>query len=238
MRVRVRYYALFRDVVGRSEELLEIDEEEASLATLLNELVKKYPKLSDFLGSGRFIVLRNSQPVSDRDLNTSLTSNDVIDLMPPPSGGSFEVKLLRGDEPLVITDVIRELKGVEGIERAGALAIYVGFVKGLVNNTKVRELTYEVHEEYTINSIKRMVNDILMRNPNIVAIKVYHRVGSYRPGDDVFYVFVAGVSRHDVIPALMEVVERVKHETGIWKLERREDGTFWVLGDGERVGMP
>jgi len=237
LRVRVRYYALFRDVVGRSEELLEIDEE-ASLATLLNELVKKYPKLSDFLGSGRFIVLRNSQPVSDRDLNTSLTSNDVIDLMPPPSGGSFEVKLLRGDEPLVITDVIRELKGVEGIERAGALAIYVGFVKGLVNNTKVRELTYEVHEEYTINSIKRMVNDILMRNPNIVAIKVYHRVGSYRPGDDVFYVFVAGVSRHDVIPALMEVVERVKHETGIWKLERREDGTFWVLGDGERVGMP
>jgi len=48
-------------------------------------------------------------------------------------------------------------------------------------------------------------------------------------------VSIQGVSRKEVLEAMKEAIELVKHTTGIWKLERREDGEYWVLGDGERI---
>ena len=49
------------------------------------------------------------------------------------------------------------------------------------------------------------------------------------------YVFVAANNRVRAFEVLREVVERVKHEVPIFKLEIRSDGEFWVLGDGKRV---
>ncbi|MEM2206275.1 MAG: MoaD family protein [Sulfolobales archaeon] len=234
MNIKVRYYALFRELVRRSEEILSL-RDDTSLKELLNELARKYPKLGSFIDSGAYIVLRNSHPISDADLKTALKEGDVVDLMPPSSGGSIEVRLLRKDDNVSLDELIREVKTVNGIETSGAIAIYVGFVKGVVNGVKVRELVYESNEEFTLRALNRILQEVVAKNDRIKAVKVLHRVGSYRQGDEVFYVIVAGVSRRDVIPALTEIVERVKHETGIWKLEIRDDGSYWVLGDGVRV---
>jgi molybdopterin synthase catalytic subunit len=234
MYVKVRYYALFREITKCFEEDLLLDNS-SSLNDLLNKISLKYPKLGKYLESGMFIVLHNQQAVSDKDLKTILRDGDVVDLMPPPSGGSIEVRLLKDEDKVVLDDVMNELKGVDGIEEAGAVVIYVGFVKGVVSGVKVYELKYEVNEDYTLKAMNKILSDVVAKNKNIKAVKVFHRVGTYRPGDDVLYVFVVGVSRHDVIPALTEIIERIKHETGIWKLERRGDGYFWVLGDGVRI---
>jgi len=234
MYVKIRYYALFREITRCFEEDLLLNDN-SSLNDLLSKISVKYPKLSKYLESGMFIVLRNQQAVPDKDLKTTLRDGDVIDLMPPPSGGSIEVKLLKDEDKVVLDDVVGELKSVKGVEEAGAVAIYVGFVKGFVNGVRVYELKYEVNEDYTLKVMNKILSEVVARNKNIKAIKVFHRVGTYRPGDDVLYIFVVGVSRHDVIPTLTEIVERVKHETGIWKLEKRDDGCFWVLGDGVRV---
>lgn len=234
MNIKVRYYALFRELARRPEEVLSL-RDEALLKELLTELARKYPRLGSFIDSGAYIILRNSHPVSDADLKTVLKDGDIIDLMPPPSGGSIEVRLLRKDDSISLDELMREVKTVSGIEASGAIAIYIGFVKGVVNGVKVRELVYESNEEFTLRALSRILQEVVAKNGRIKAVKVFHRVGSYKQGDDVFYVIVAGVSRRDVIPALTEIVERVKHETGIWKLERRDDGSYWVLGDGVRV---
>lgn len=234
MNVKVRYYALFRELARRPEEVLSL-RDGTSLKELLAELVRKYPKLGSFIDSGAYIILRNSHPISDADLKTVLEDGDVVDLMPPPSGGSIEVRLLRKDDSVSLDELIREVKMVSGVEASGAIAIYVGFVKGVVNGVKVHELVYESNEEFTLRALSKILQELVAKNDRIKAVKVFHRVGSYRQGDEVFYVIVAGVSRRDVIPALAEIVERVKHETGIWKLERRDDGSYWVLGDGVRV---
>ncbi|MEM4033312.1 MAG: MoaD/ThiS family protein, partial [Sulfolobales archaeon] len=90
MYVKVRYYALFREITKCFEEDLLLDNS-SSLNDLLNKISLKYPKLGKYLESGMFVVLHNQQAVSDKDLKTILRDGDVVDLMPPPSGGSIEV---------------------------------------------------------------------------------------------------------------------------------------------------
>lgn len=235
MVVRVRYYALFRELAGVYEDRYVVDPD-TTLAKLLNLVSERHPRLREYFDSSMYVVLHNLRPVADNELSMAiLRDGDLVDIMPPPSGGSYEVRLLRDDERVVLDDVVRELKGIKGSVKAGAIAVFIGFVKGEVGSTKVYELRYEVNEEYTLKSIERILKDVLSKYTGVLAIRLFHRVGTYRPGDDVFYVFVLGVSRRDVVPALTEVIERVKHEVGIWKLERRDDGLFWVLGDGMRV---
>ncbi|MEM2158436.1 MAG: molybdenum cofactor biosynthesis protein MoaE, partial [Sulfolobales archaeon] len=155
--------------------------------------------------------------------------------MPPPSGGTIGVRLLRKGDEVSLDNLVKEIKELNGIEECGALAIYVGFVKGVVDGVKVHELIYEVNEEYTLRSLNNILHEVVSKNEGVMAANVFHRIGSYKQGDDVLYVVVVGKGRRDVIPALAEIIERVKHETGIWKLEKRDDGSYWVLGDGVRV---
>jgi molybdopterin synthase catalytic subunit len=44
-----------------------------------------------------------------------------------------------------------------------------------------------------------------------------------------------GRGRKDSIKAVEEAVELVKNTTGIWKLEIRDDGEFWVVAGNTRV---
>ncbi len=236
MNVRVRYYALFRELTGTHEEILNI-EPSMTLSRLLGFIAELHPALSKYINSGIYIVLLNLRSIPDSDLNnTRLNDGDIVDVMPPPSGGfHYEVRLLKDYEKVILDDVIMELKKVKEAVKAGAIGIYVGFVKGDVNGVNVHELTYEVNEEHAYRAMENILKDVMNRNRGLIAVKLYHRIGSYKPGDDVFYVFVLGVSRYDVIPALAEIIERVKHEAGIWKLEKRDDGAFWVIGDGMRI---
>jgi Molybdopterin converting factor, large subunit len=48
-------------------------------------------------------------------------------------------------------------------------------------------------------------------------------------------IMAMGKGRGDTLKAVQETVELVKHTTGIWKLESRDDGEFWVIG-GEYQG--
>ncbi len=234
MNVKVRYYALFRELAKRSDEIISLNVN-GSLNDVLTEISRKYPKLGSYIDSGAYIVLRNSQPVSDSDLKVILNDGDIIDIMPPPSGGSIEVRLLHENDRVSLDDIVKDVKKLSGSEECGAIAIYVGFVKGVVEGVKVHELTYEVNEEFTLRTLNKILQEVIARNNRIIAAKIFHKVGSYKQGDDVLYVVVTGIGRRDVIPALSEIIERVKHETGIWKLEKRYDGYYWVLGDGIRV---
>jgi molybdopterin synthase catalytic subunit len=233
--VKIRYYAAFREFAGKQNEDLDINN--IPLIELLNFLSKKYPTIGKFIEEGRYIILRNGYPISDDSLSKiKIGQNDVIDLMPPPSGGSsVVVKILRKEEPVDIVKELKRLKMMDPSQESGAIAVYIGFVKGLVENNRVKELRYEVHEELTLRTMKTIAFDAMNKYGGLKGVVIYHRVGNYKPGDDVLYVLLLGISRKDVLPALNEIVERIKHEVGIWKLELREDGSYWVLGDGERL---
>ena len=144
-----------------------------------------------------------------------------------------EARLLGPEEEVSLDELARRLK--KASPEAGALVVYVGFVKGIVEGRRVERLDYEIYEEYTEKRMKRIAEELAERDPRVKAIVIYHRKGSFRPGEDVVYIGVAATTRSAAFQTAREAIDRVKHETGILKLERREDGVYWVLGEGRRI---
>jgi len=145
------------------------------------------------------------------------------------------VRLFRDDEVPDIGELVTELARECGVSGAGALALFVGFVKGVVDGKHVEYLEYEAYEPVAVEVLELIGRSILEKYKSVKSIHIYHRVGRARPGELTLVALVVGVSRKDTMETLREVVERVKHEPPIYKLEVREDGRFWVMGDGVRV---
>lgn len=80
MTVEVLYFAVLRDLVGLSRELVET--ETGTLAELLALLCKKHPPLV-----GRLESVRVAQNEAFASLDAPLSHGDVIALIPPVAGG-------------------------------------------------------------------------------------------------------------------------------------------------------
>ncbi len=131
---------------------------------------------------------------------------------------------------LDINRVINEM--ISGSSEDGAIVMFLGFVKGVVNGTKVIKLKYEAYEPL---ASKKLVEIVEEESKYVSDVRVYHRVGELTPGEPSVYIFVKAKNRNDAFEIARKVLERVKHEVPIFKLEVREDGEYWVLGNGKRV---
>jgi molybdopterin synthase catalytic subunit len=129
-----------------------------------------------------------------------------------------------------VKEIIQKVKG-RGV---GAILVFVGVVKDVVDGYKVYELHYEAYEDYAIKVLDKIASDELSKD-GVEAVEILHRVGPAREGEKTLYIAVAAQSRKQAIESLSRILERVKHEPPIYKLEKREDGECYVVGDGERV---
>lgn len=234
MRVRVRYYALLREVVGVDSEDIDVDTCFTRVKDVIEIAVRAHPELAEAISKKLVLVIHSGNLIKDLNQPIDLCSDSKIDLVPPSAGGGgpYETQLLRGrvvDADSFLRDLFSKLD-----PEAGAVAIYFGVVKGSVEGMKVDELRYEFHEEYTEKALARIAEEA-SRNGDIRYVKLYHSVGTFKPGDTVFAVGVVGRGRKSTIRVLQDIVERVKREVAVWKVEKREDGAFWVVGNGTRV---
>jgi molybdopterin synthase catalytic subunit len=153
-------------------------------------------------------------------------------LVPPP--GPVAVKLLEPGEDIDLNAVSRILAKRGEVTGAGALVSFVGFVKGYVEGYRVKELYYEAvkgHVERMLQSIAEKYS----KAPGVRDVAIYHYHGSRKPGDFTVYIFVTAVDRHQAFTTAAMILEEVKHYAPIYKLERREDGEYWILGDRTRI---
>jgi len=137
-------------------------------------------------------------------------------------------------ERLDIEEEIREIIDETSREGGGALTMFIGYVKGVVNGQRVYELEYSVYEPYTSKTLENIAREVADKY-NLLAVSIYHRVGCLKPGEPTLYIIVSSRDRESSFNACREILERVKKEPPIFKLEKREDGEYWVIGDGERV---
>jgi molybdopterin synthase catalytic subunit len=119
-------------------------------------------------------------------------------------------------------------------EDAGAVAIFIGRVKGKVGVFRVFSLSYETAEPHSTQSLEKIAREELEKN-SLQGVMIYHKRGEALPGEPVLFIAVASKARKEAIRVLESTLERVKHEAYVWKLEKREDGEFWIVGDGMRV---
>jgi molybdopterin synthase catalytic subunit len=130
-------------------------------------------------------------------------------------------------------DAINNIKKDPNYSKAGAIALFIGVVRGeTFKNEKVEKLTIEAYEEKA-NQVLTKISDDLSQKPGIVNVQIHHLLGEFNVGDDLVYVAVAGSHRTDVFPVLREAVERYKSEAPVFKKESIIDkkgspSEYWV----------
>jgi len=228
----VRLYAILRDLYGRDNDALELPDG-STVRSVIELLMGRNSELASFLERrlGSLITLVNGLYVP---LDQRLSDGDTIDLMPPASGGCDDLGILSRDGMPSVDNILRDARKHAGDEGLGALLIYVGVVKSPVDGANVEELFYEVHREYTMRRF-REISEEIKRRYGVKYVRIYHAEGPLKPGDPAMIISIQGVGRRETLEAMRDAIELVKHTTGIWKIERRGDGEYWVLGDGERI---
>lgn len=135
-----------------------------------------------------------------------------------------------------VSDVIDNVKKGKNFEKAGAIGLFIGVVRGETDREKVDKLTLEAYDEKA-NDVLTKICDELTDEPGIVDVQIHHLTGEFKVGDDLVYVAVAGSHRNDVFPVLRTAVERYKSEAPIFKKERVVDSKgsaseYWVSEKG------
>ncbi|MGB9959120.1 MAG: molybdenum cofactor biosynthesis protein MoaE [Candidatus Bathyarchaeales archaeon] len=126
-----------------------------------------------------------------------------------------------------LQSLIEMVKKEENFKKAGAIAVFVGVVRGEnEDGEKVQKLEIEAYEEKA-NEVLSTICQELKKREGIVDVQIHHFLGEFSVGEDLVYVLVAGSHRENVFPVLREAVERYKKEAPLFKKE------FVVSGKGE-----
>ena len=85
MKIRIRYFASLREVVGQNEEILTVPEE-ATVTSVRIFLLARYSRLQPILERCLYAVNHGYVPAE-----TTLHEGDELVFIPPMGGGSLEV---------------------------------------------------------------------------------------------------------------------------------------------------
>jgi molybdopterin synthase catalytic subunit len=121
-----------------------------------------------------------------------------------------------------LADILEDIKSNPGFRKTGAIAFFIGVVRGDGEGKKVEKLELEAYEEKA-NEVLRGICDDLKRE-GIVDVQIHHMLGEFNVGEELVYVAVAGSHRQNVFPILEEAVDRYKKEAPIFKKEHTIDG--------------
>jgi molybdopterin synthase catalytic subunit len=132
-----------------------------------------------------------------------------------------------------LSDMIKDMKIKPDFQKAGAIALFIGVVRGEnLRGEKVQKLELEAYEEKANEVLAGICNDLKKRQ-GIVDVQIHHLLGEFNVGEDLVYVLVAGCHRQNIFSVLEEAVERYKREAPIFKKEyvttaKGEKSAYWT----------
>jgi molybdopterin synthase catalytic subunit len=227
MRVRVLFFGVLKDIIGRSEDSIEIGPE-ATISGLFESYAERFATLRDKRPSIVFARNREFAPAETR-----LSENDEIAFLPPVSGGSDTVIRDPARHLFAITrQPIDSRRLSDSLQRPedGAVVVFEGVVR---NNTKGRataHLEYECYEQMAVEQMARIGKEIASQFA-IGRIGMIHRLGRLEIGEVSVVVVTTAPHRKPAFEAALEGINRLKREVPIWKKEFFADGAVWVDGE-------
>jgi molybdopterin synthase catalytic subunit len=124
-------------------------------------------------------------------------------------------------------DITRHVEAVSGAS-AGATVTFTGQVRDHDGGRGVRGLEYSAHP-VAETVLLTLANQVAAAHDGACAIAVSHRTGRLDIGDVALCAVVAAAHRELAFTACQELVETVKANLPIWKLQTFEDGSGeWV----------
>ncbi len=146
--------------------------------------------------------------------HTRLSEDDELALIPPVSGGA------RSPVHVAVTDralSLDTLAAAVADPHAGAIVTFQGVTR------EVSRLDYEAYGEMAAERIESIVEESLGRH-GLCAAAAEHRVGSVGLGEPSVIVAVSAPHRDEAFSGAREVIDRIKAEAPIWKVEVMNDG--------------
>jgi molybdopterin synthase catalytic subunit len=231
VRVKVLFFGVLKDVVGRTEDQLDLDGN-ATLGSVFDHYCNQFPRLREMAGS--ILLARNHEFAGP---STQIADSDEIALLPPVSGGSGSRREISENghffaltwHPIATRKIADRLLRGEN----GAVVTFEGVVR---NNTKGRQthfLDYECYEPMALKVMARIGREIAAAYA-IDRIALVHRLGRMLIGETSVAVIVTAAHRQAAFEAALEGIDRLKRVVPIWKKEHFADGEVWVEGEWDR----
>lgn len=111
----------------------------------------------------------------------------------------------------------------------GAIATFIGTVRGTNKGREVRQLEYEVHESMAMRQFQKM-EETLREKHGIYHLAIDHRKGVVLVGSISVVIAVSSPHRKASLAACAEAIEILKADVPIWKKEVYSDGHEWRTG--------
>lgn len=111
--------------------------------------------------------------------------------------------------------------------QVGAVATFVGTMRDRNDGTRVSAMELEHYPGMTERAIETMVAEARGRF-EIRGVRVIHRVGPLRPGDQIVLVAVTATHRQAAFEACEFLMDYLKTQAPFWKKETTPAGTRWV----------
>jgi molybdopterin synthase catalytic subunit len=231
MQIRVLFFGVLKDLVGRSSETLDLPEG-ARLQAVLSHYARQAPRFEAMLPS---LAVSVNQEYSGPDC--ALCGDDEVALLPPVSGGSgvagSEVRIAR--EQISTQAELDRLK----LPQDGAAVVFEGVVR---NNTRGRRTLYLDYEAYEAMALKQM-EALAQKARSQFAVRdvaIVHRLGRLQIGETSVLIVVASAHRGPAFEACRWIIDTLKTKVPIWKKEYFEDGAVWANGEPfpEEISLP
>jgi molybdopterin synthase catalytic subunit len=123
-------------------------------------------------------------------------------------------------------DVGAESRALQA-DAVGAIALFVGTVRGLSSDNGVTAMTLEHYPGMTESELERIEAEARARWP-VEDVTIIHRVGRLEAGDQIVLVGAASPHRQAAFDAAQFIMDFLKTDAPFWKAEERGDKTTWV----------
>jgi MoaE-MoaD fusion protein len=208
MNVSVRLFAGLRERAGAERISVELPDEARVgdlLAALANTPVGP-------LQPGQCVVAINREYAR---VDEPIAAGDEVALIPPVSGGAGPVRRVRvSGEPLSLDALSAAVRD----SRAGAVVCFEGVTRD------VPTLEYEAYAEMAEPRLRAIAEEEAARH-GLCAVAVEHRIGTVPLGEPSVIVAASAAHRGEAFAGARAVIDRVKAEAPIWKVEVGEDGS-------------
>ncbi|MBW3632192.1 MAG: MoaD family protein [Chloroflexi bacterium] len=216
MEINVRYFAIIREIVGRSVEQRSAPEG-TTAGDVFDALAGDFPRLQR-MKPVTMLMVNKSYVTHDH----ALSDGDELALIPPVSGG--EGKRFRIQSEALDPRLTESLVAHAG---AGAIATFIGTVRDHGRGREVTHLEYEAYAPAAELTLEQIGEEIRERW-GVDRVAIIHRVGSLEIGEASVVISVASAHREAAFDACRYAIERIKEIVPIWKKEHYADGAAWL----------
>ena len=244
MRVRVRLFAIQRELAGTREVPLELPAG-ATVEDAWDALVVLHPGLAPGRSSVRFAL--NTEYA---DATTVLGDGDELAIIPPVSGGAAAgpQRILEIREAPFDNAILAELGDRLATDEDGAIVGFIGRTRVSPGTPApgqeaeaarhagrlVEGLAYEAHEPMAIAVLGQIADEIAERF-GVERVAIVHRSGEVPLGEVSVAVVAVSPHRDAAFEAARYAIDETKARAPIWKAERFADGHVWI-GEPARTG--